>query len=109
LLLADMKRDPDSYMGAVHDLAQLWKAERDMVLGDRRADQYIIGHDKRAYGFDYQFMGDVQRWEKNKDAIAEALATVPELKAAFEVGLGSNSFSIKSRLEKWARKTKLIK
>jgi hypothetical protein len=84
LLHADMARDPDSYKGAVIDLARLWCAEKDGVLGDRRADQYIIGHDKRAYGIDYQFRGDVKRWDKTKDSIKEELAGIPELLALFE-------------------------
>jgi hypothetical protein len=84
LLIADMTRDPDSYKEAVRDLAFLWTKEKGMVLGDRRADQYIIGHDKRAYGIDYQFMGDVGRWEKTKDSIKDELVKIPELLALFE-------------------------
>ena len=84
LLLADMKRDPNSYMNAISDLAALWRVERDMVLGDRRADQYIIGHDKRAYGFDYQFRGDTPRWEKTKDCVRDALSDIPQLMDMFD-------------------------
>lgn len=83
LLIADMKRDPSSYENAVRDLAKLWKVEKEMVLGDRRVDQYIIGHDKRAYGFDYQFAGDVDRWEGSKDAIKDKLRAVPQLLKVF--------------------------
>ncbi len=96
LLLADMKRDPDSYSAAIQDLANLWKAERDMVLGDRRSNQYIIGHDKRGYGIDYQFQGDVKRWEDHKDAIPKALETISQLKTLFESSISSEAFSIKS-------------
>lgn len=96
LLIADMKRDPDSYVQAAKDLANLWKAERDMVLGDRRIDQYVIGHDKRAYGFDYQFMGDYDRWEKTKDALPKALEAIPELKAVFDAEIVKEGLSLKS-------------
>lgn len=99
LLLADMKRDPSSYAQAAQDLANLWKVERDMVLGDRRADQYIVGHDKRAYGIDYQFMGDGSRWERSKTAIPEALDVIPELKAIFDIAVNDDGFSIKALLK----------
>lgn len=105
LLKADMKRDPDAYAAAVRDLAALWRAERDMVLGDRRADQYIIGHDKRAYGIDYQFRGDKDRYERTADAIAEALADIPELRAIFdEASLQKSRYSIVKRIIKYARR-----
>lgn len=96
LLIADMKRDSDSYIGAIRDLANLWKAERDMVLGDRRADQYIISNDKRAYGIDYQFRDDKGRWERTKDAIPEVLEVIPELKKEFETEIKASEFSLKS-------------
>lgn len=96
LLLADMKRDPQSYYEAIDDLVKFWKTERDLVLGDRRADQYIIGHNKRAYGFDYQFKGDIGRWERSKDAIAEILLPVPELEERFKAGITKVEVSIKS-------------
>lgn len=99
LLLADMKRDPQSYAQAIKDLGNLWKVEKEFVLGDRRADQYIIGHDKRAYGIDYQFRGDQKRWDKTKDAIHEALEAVPELKTAFEAETTRVGFSIKSLMK----------
>jgi len=83
LLLADMKRDPESYRKAVVDLARLWRVEKEMVLGDRRPDQYIIGHDKRAYGIDYQFRGDKDRWLRSKNSVKEALETIPELRELF--------------------------
>lgn len=98
LLLADMKRDPQSYRTAIHDLADLWKVEKEMLLGDRRADQYIIGNDKRAYGIDFQFRGDKARWEKNKNAIADTLTTIPELKAMFESDITEKPTSVKSIL-----------
>lgn len=84
LQIADMKRDPDSYKDAVIDLANLWKTEKAMLLGDRRQDQYIITHDKRAYGIDYQFIGDKGRWEKNKTVIQDTLAAIPELEDLFK-------------------------
>lgn len=100
LLLADMKRDPNSYLQAAKDLGRLWKVEKAMVLGDRRADQYIIGHDKRAYGIDYQFKGDFGRWERSKDAIEECLSDIPELLEAFkgEVAKKGLAKTIKSLL-----------
>lgn len=83
LILADMKRDPFSYRQAIEDLAKLWKAEKDMVLGDRRADQYIITPDKRAFGFDYQFKGDKKRWSDSSGSIQNALVGIPELATIF--------------------------
>ncbi len=83
LLVADMKRDPESYIQVAKDLARLVKVEKELLLGDRRADQYIIGHDKRAYGIDYQFSGDKERWERTKGAVTEVLKNVPELFAIF--------------------------
>lgn len=82
-IMDDMKRDPFSYRQAVIDLANLWNAERNHVLGDRRADQYLITKDKRAYGFDYQFMGDKKRWEDSSTAIGKVLLAVPSLYKLF--------------------------
>jgi phage portal protein BeeE len=79
LLIADMKRDPKSYRLAIHDLVELNKVEEKNKLGDRRADHFLIGKNKRAYGIDYQFAGDEDRWKKTKDSVAETLALVPEL------------------------------
>lgn len=79
----DMKRDPESYVQAITDLAKLWNIEKEMVLGDRRPDQYIITPDKRAFGFDYQFKGDYTRWESSSTAIAKILITIPMLYKLF--------------------------
>lgn len=84
LLIADMKRDPDSYKMVPFDLAKMWKVEKDLLLGDRRADQYIITNDKRAWGIDYQFRGDFKRWESNSEAIPNVLKNIPELMKIFE-------------------------
>ncbi len=83
LLLDDMKRSPESYKQAIVDLANLWLAEKDLILGDRRADQYVITSDKRGWGFDYQFKGNQSRWEGTKDSIFDALETIPELQKYF--------------------------
>jgi hypothetical protein len=83
ILIDDMKRDPKSYRQAIKDLANLWLAEKSLVLGDRRADQYIITPEKRAFGFDYQFKGDVKRWDGTKMSIQNALAPAPELQKLF--------------------------
>ena len=104
LLLADMKRDPGSYAKAMKDLARLWQTERDMVLGDRRANQYIISPDKRAWGIDYQFRGDVERWERNKDSITETLAPCPELQALFQSEVNPTPFTLKTLLKAVASK-----
>ena len=96
LLIADMKRDPNSYRAAVIDLANLWKAEKELVLGDRRADQYLITKDKRGFGIDYQFKGDKERWEKTKDSIEEALAPIPQLQKLFRERIKDSAFSFKS-------------
>jgi hypothetical protein len=88
LLLNDMRRDPDSYKRAVKDLAALWLVERDMVLGDRRIDQYLITRDKRAWGFDYQFADDQERWASSSQALPDFLKQVPELYAVFAAETG---------------------
>lgn len=82
-LIEDMKRVPKDYTQAIHDLADLWKAEKRYVLGDRRADQYIITPDKRAWGFDYQFVGNKSRWEGTKEALENVLTPIPYLKELF--------------------------
>lgn len=83
LLLEDMRRDPKSYVRAIKDLAALWRVEKEMVLGDRRPDQYIVTPKKRAYGIDYQFRGEQKRWEDNKNAIPNLLNQVPMLRQVF--------------------------
>ncbi len=83
LLIEDMKRVPKEYEQVVKDLAEIWKAEKKYVLGDRRADQYLITTDKRGWGFDYQFVGNKSRWEGTKNAIYSALAPIPELQSLF--------------------------
>ena len=83
LLLEDMKRVPNDYKRAIKDLAELWLVEKKYVMGDRRADQYLITDDKRAWGFDYQFVGNVSRWEGTKNAIPQALETIPSLRDYF--------------------------
>ena len=83
LLVDDMRRVPNDYMEAIKDLATLWKMEKQYVLGDRRADQYLITPDKRAVGFDYQFVGNQKRWEGTKNSIPMALLSIPELQKAF--------------------------
>ena len=100
LQIADMKRDPDSYKDAVVDLANLWKVEKDMLLGDRRQDQYIITHDKRAYGIDYQFKGDKGRWEKNKTVIQDTLAAIPELEELFKKEIKKEKLTLKGIIKR---------
>ncbi len=107
LLLGDMRRDPKSYEQAIKDLAVIWKEEKEMVLGDRRADQYIITPEKRAFGFDYQFKGDVKRWENTKDSIATTLEQVPELRKLFVKEIGDESEEKeKSIIKKFVNKIK---
>ena len=101
LLIADMKRDTESYEQAARDLARLCKTEKDMVLGDRRPDQYIIGNDKRAYGLDYQFEGDFDRWNNTKDSIKDVLVMIPELLDVFKNEL--NKKGIKETIKSWRR------
>lgn len=84
VLIDDMTRDPFSYHDAVKDLADIWQVEKNMKLGDRRADQYIISMDKRGWGFDYQFKGDVGRWERTKDSLPDVLKAIPELYDIFK-------------------------
>jgi hypothetical protein len=83
LLIADMKRVPNEYKRAVEDLAKIWLAEKKYVLGDRRADQVVITPDKRAWAFDFQFVGNVGRWKGTKDAYGMALKPIPELYSLF--------------------------
>lgn len=100
LLIADMKRDPNSYENAIRDLARLWRTERDMILGDRRADQYIIDINKHAYGIDYQFAGDTKRWENSKDAIRESLGQIPQLVDIFDKEVNIEDGIIKSIIKR---------
>ena len=105
----DMKRDPTSYTQAVIDLAKLWKIEKEMLLGDRRADQYIITKDKRAYGIDYQFKGDYKRWEDTSTSIQKFLIQIPQLYNLFLETIGKEktqsaqknyNINISSRIKK---------
>jgi hypothetical protein len=83
VLIEDMKRDPESYRKAIKDLAKMWKLEKELVLGDRRADQYIITENKRAYGIDYQFEGDFKRWDDTKNSLFHTLAPILPLQKFF--------------------------
>lgn len=103
LLLDDMKRDPTSYLAAARDLGRLWRAEKELVLGDRRADQYIINHEKRAWGFDYQFKGDESRWARTQDALPEALENIPELRDAFNEARADKESTIKALIKRLRR------
>jgi phage portal protein BeeE len=83
-VLDEMKRNPTSYRQVIHDLANIYNVEREMNLGDRRANQYIVTKDKRAFGFDYQFINDEKHdWEEYKDAIFNTLKDIPELQTLF--------------------------
>lgn len=95
-IVDDMKRDPVAYTQCAIDLANLWKAEKNMVLGDRRADQYIITPEKRAFGFDYQFKGDKKRWEDSSTAIAKVLIQIPALYNIFMENIKSDIRTKKS-------------
>ena len=108
LLIDDMKRDPESYKEAIQDLAAMWKAEKELVLGDRRADQYLITNQKRAWGIDYQFKGDQKRWEDTQYAIHNALSQVPTLKKLFEALVGGDKTNAKSMLKKGALSQPLV-
>jgi HK97 family phage portal protein len=103
----DMKRDPTSYTQAVIDLAKLWTIEKEMVLGDRRADQYIITKDKCAYGIDYQFKGDFKRWEDTSTSIQKFLIQIPQLYNLFmdtigqeKQNLSKKQYTIKERMKR---------
>lgn len=79
-LLSTMARNPEQYRIAVKDLARLWQWEKDKMLGDRRANQYLMTQDGRAYGVDYQFEGDKYFYDKTKTAVYELLySTLPLL------------------------------
>jgi hypothetical protein len=113
LLQEDMRRDPDSYKQATRDLASLWLVEKQLVLGDRRSDQYIITPDKRAYGIDYQFKGDKKRWEDCKNAIVNALVSMPALQKYFKELTAPSSEStamkkIRSVLKRMVQKGPLV-
>lgn len=100
LLIKDMKRDPDSYIQAVKDLAEIWLIEKDMLIGDRRADQYIINKQKRGWGFDYQFANDKERYERTKDCLPDALKQIPELYEVFkkETGVAKKMIKFASKV-----------
>lgn len=91
----DMKRDPTSYTQAIIDLAKLWRIEKELLLGDRRADQYIITKEKCAYGIDYQFKGDKKRWEDTSTSIQKFLIQIPQLYNLFLENIGKEKTSEK--------------
>jgi hypothetical protein len=99
-LIDDMKRDPESYKQAIEDLAEIWKVEKKMKLGDRRKDQYLITMDKRGWGFDYQFKGDVVRWERTKDSLPDVIKQIPELWEIFNKKAGVRKSAIQKLLER---------
>jgi phage portal protein BeeE len=102
-LTDDMKRDPESYSEAINDLANLWKAEKEMKLGDRRANQYLITPDKRAYGLDYQFEGgESHTWGQYADEIPNVLKGIPELQKLFLKKIGGKGNLEKSQFHKIA-------
>jgi HK97 family phage portal protein len=104
----DMKRDPTSYTQAIIDLANLWNIEKELVLGDRRVDQYIITKDKRAFGFDYQFKGDFKRWEDTSESIQKFLVQIPQLYKLF-IEKTSEQPKEKSMMKKlWSKISKEI-
>jgi hypothetical protein len=88
LVRNDMLRDPLSYEQAIKDLAALWLAEKNLVLGDRRADQYIVTHDKRIFGVDYQFKGDKERWKDTSQDVQKVLMEIPHLYELFHEEIG---------------------
>jgi capsid portal protein len=90
LLIDDMKRVPKEYYGAIDQLAKLWLAEKKYIIGDRRADQYLVTPAKRVWGFDYQFIGNQNRWNGTKNAISQALVAIPELQKRFLEKTGQN-------------------
>lgn len=96
LLLDDMKRVPDEYSKTIEDLAKLWKYEKEKSMGDRRANQYIITPDKRAWGFDYQFTGSEGAWDKYKNAIPKILEPIPKLKQLFEHLTGMDAENVET-------------
>jgi len=87
-LLEDMRRVPASYYPAIDMLARLWLMEQKYVMGDRRADQYLITPDKQVWAFDYQFFGNEARWKGTANSIPTALATIPELQKRFLEKIG---------------------
>ena len=97
LLLEDMRRVPKEYTKAIEDLAKIWKAEKKFTLGDRRADQVIITKDKRAMTFDYQFVGNENRWKSTKDSYANALISIPYLHDLFLELSGQKTITEKVR------------
>ncbi|MHB8483585.1 MAG: phage portal protein [Nitrospiria bacterium] len=103
LLIEDMKRVPNDYMKAVEDLAALWLAEKKYIMGDRRADQYIVTPGKRAVGFDYQFVGNKSRWDGTKNALLNALSQIPVLQKKFKELTGQDKTLTKS-LKKFLRR-----
>ena len=112
----DMKRDPTSYTQEILDLAKLWNIEKELVLGDRRADQYLITKDKRAWGIDYQFKGDQQRWEDSSTSIQKVLLQVPQLYHLFLEATGAEktentkkNYNIDRKTSVGSRLKKLLK
>jgi hypothetical protein len=100
ILVDDMKRAPQKYFSAIDDLIKLWLVEKKYQMGDRRADQYIIANkDKRAWGFDYQFLDTPKRWEASKNSIPDVLRPIPQLYDRFMEGIKKeNKDSIAKRI-----------
>jgi len=105
ILFNDMKREPKSYATAIKDLAQLWLAEKELVLGDRRVNQYIITHDKRGFGIDYQFKGNENRYKDTQMEVAEYLQDIPYLYNLYMTEIGKKPKNILDKIkDKFASK-----
>lgn len=80
ILIEDMKNHPNKYELAIHDLANIWLAEKKYKIGDRRSDQVILTPDThRLYAYDFQFINNENRWESTKDSYANSLKPIPYL------------------------------
>jgi hypothetical protein len=89
-LQKSMATSPESYLGAVKDLARVWLTERRWYLGDRKSGHYLITISGSGFGVDYQFYEDQNSWEKTAHFLPKTLAIIhPSLFFAFKQELST--------------------
>lgn len=87
-----MKASPDSYVGAINDLAKVWLVENKFKLGDRKPGHYIVTKDGNGFGVDYQFYQTPESWEKTKKYLPESLKEInPSLRECWDKAIRDNA------------------
>lgn len=99
-LLSEMAENPESFKGAIADLARVWLAEKRFFLGDRKPGHYLITKDMNGFGVDYQFFDTEASWNKSNHWLPDTLEeTNPKLRKYFNYYL-ANEFINFDFLEK---------